>query len=190
MRPVASKDQDRPHPAEKYHSVFVPLHEPASCVAHQTPLSEVLKQLGVPRKLEIVFPPGTLRDLGISADTRVTLQLRDVKRASLLSLILEQYAASWEPGGDSTMLSITGAKPLHVYGVKYQVRDLVMAAGGDADVLTDLLMTTIRPATWQPVGGRAWIREDEPGTLTVAQSYHALDEITRLLEDLRQVRRR
>ena len=88
---------------------------------------------------------------------------------------------------DKTGLKITTpeAAEAALLTTNYDVRDLVLAAGGDASLLVDTIRATIGPATWRTVRGPGTITP-AGGGLQIQQTYHLHRLVERLLADLRQ----
>ncbi len=175
------------------------LEAPAECSFEQQPLQEVVQWVGQTYRIPVVIDRRALDDAGMGSDTPVTISLQGVSlRAALYHMLRELNLTSVI---SCEVLKITtleeAEKNLQTW--VYPVADLIAAAGSapdgadrradDYDALIATIVATIQPDSWDEVGGRGVIEPLSPGQLlAVAQTQRAHEEITGLLQAMRQAR--
>jgi hypothetical protein len=117
---------------------------------------------------------------GPSPDMRITLHVRGISLRSVLSLITEANSMAWVPTQDGVEMTTLEAAETKLTPVLYDVRDL-LAASRDRDLLVALITSTIRPPSWNSVGG--------PGSIAPAQGGAGLqvNQISRVHEQIEQL---
>ena len=162
----------------------------SSCDFQETPLLEAAKQLGETHGITITVDRAALQYEGIKTDVPITLRLEGIRLESLLSLMLREYGLVWTPDSVQLLITTWGEAEKKLLTIKYDIRDLVIASGGDPDLLEEVIIEHIFPNTWKNVGGYGQIANVGPGTLAIQHNFRAHRRINHLLTQLRQLRTR
>ena len=189
LRPVRPPARQRARPPR--HGRPTPqlvLAQPADFTLLNTPLDDVVKSLADKHKVNLRLDQKALADVGLGADTPVTLQLHGVRLESGLRLLLGQIDLTFMTDKDGILITTMEEAEQDLRQVSYPVRDLVPR--GNFDELIDVITSTVAPTTWAEVGGPGNIRANAPrGSLEVQQTQQIHQELARLLTLLRQAPR-
>jgi beta-lactamase regulating signal transducer with metallopeptidase domain len=171
-------------------------------------LTDALDFLEDVASVEIETDWKALADAGVERDARVIANLQNVKLANALRLILDVAggdvaALDYAAGGDVIRVSTRQALGRVTTRV-YDVRDLLTAAGADADEppdpvaaetrralleeLATLIKEAVDPASWRGDGPVAGDLRELRGQFVVTQSRENHRQIIVLLEQLRETR--
>ncbi len=172
------------------------LLERVSAQFSQTELSQVMEHFRDALEIDIIIDEGALANVGIDADTPITVHLEGVPFRSALDLILEPYELSWTVR--SGLLLITGAVEAESMAVTrlYDVADLVTYRDEDGelwedyDTLVNTILQTVEPDEWDVAGGPGSIRGATFATaklLIVSQRYQIHQKLSRFLDDVRRI---
>jgi hypothetical protein len=164
----------------------------------EQPLVEVIQRLAELTDVEIVVHPQAFDNNAIDGKQRIDLSLEGVSGRSALKLLLEPYQLMFGVLADGRVV-VDSEATRHPLSVRtYEVTDLIDDITGPADDetavktlknLRTLIVTTVRPESWDEFGGRGAISvHEQDQSLVVRQSpvHHA--ETTLLLERLRELR--
>lgn len=168
-----------------------------------TPLSQVLDYLANNVDVQFHMDKKVLSEAGVSSDTPITFHLKNIPAEMVLRWILRDI-------GDLTYYLDTGViivttsdeANCRLETQVYRIDDLIcyptVAKNKetsdiavkkpnkvDYDSLVNLVIGTIRPVTWDSVGGPGSISPYR-GTLVISQTAEVHQEIQKLLKDLRQ----
>ena len=161
-----------------------------------TPLSEVVNYLKERHHFEIQIDNKALSDAGIGTDTPVTVDLKGISLRSALNLMLRGLKLTWTIQDEVLMFTTPDEADQQLSTKVYDVADLVAcrdehdALSDDYDSLIDIITSTIKPTTWDEVGGAGSIQGNTLGTakvLVVCQTYHVHSEIAELLAKIREI---
>ena len=164
-------------------------------------LVEFLNTLGVPARIN----HRALDDVGLGADARLTFNQPSIRLRDGLTLALSQYDLTWTVRYGGVVITTQEAHEDDLITRVYDVRNLVELApvpawAGyhgkwsaettyyyDFDSLIDTITSTIRPASWDEVGGPGSIRPyctRRMRVIVVSQTYHAHKQLSELLRQL------
>jgi hypothetical protein len=166
----------------------------------ETPLREAADRLSRQFQVPIVLAYKKLEDVGVSSDTRITKQLNGIPLESILRLILAELDLGFTVRNNVILISTPEDLESHLNTRVYPVLDLVreprvsakdapLNAGDDYTELIDLLQTTIKPDSWEDVGGPGAICQlSNAGALVVTQTREVHPQIEGLLVALRRAK--
>ena len=172
------------------------LSKPVSLDFKDTPLNEVIHHLATAADVNVVLDSLGLQEVGAQPTTKVTLKVGGVKLKSVLNLLLEPLELTYMI--DDEVLKITSRQRSQgdLFVANYPVADLVTATEADdpsrrinsLDSLRELIATTVRPDSWDELGGNGSVKPYE-GTLSlvVRQTPQVHDEIRDLLAMFRRL---
>ena len=147
-------------------------------------------------KIEIQLDRKALSDVGIGSDTPVTRNLQGVSLKSALRLMLRDMELTYIIKDGVVLITTPERAESELETRIYPVGDLVLPSGStdgsqaDFDSLIDLITSTIKPTSWDEVGGPGSIKPFANNmTITLSQTAEVHEEIEELLERLRQVSR-
>lgn len=159
---------------------------------HDAELSAVADWFAKELKLKVELDKNGLDNASIGADTLVRVPaLRQVRVSTVLDIISSDHVLGWyvEHSHIPSMmrLVITSLEETQIgenQAYAFDVRELV--DDGDVDGLLDLLVSAIRPDSWEEGGGPARdLLFVAPGYLIVSNSYAIQRDIARFLSELR-----
>jgi hypothetical protein len=157
----------------------------------EAPLQEVIDTLKERHRIEIQIDTKALTDVGIGTDTPVTKSLKGITLRSALNLMLHELGLTWTIQDEVLLITTPEEEDNLLTTVVYDVADLVeLSDGDDYDTLIDLITSTVKPTTWDNVGGPGSIQGsslDTAKVLVVLQTYRIQREIANLLENIRKV---
>lgn len=163
------------------------IRQVTKCDFQNVPFKEAVAELQAAHGLEVEFDKASLDNWGVSADSRVTLQLNGVRLESALNLLTKQVDLGWYVDGEHVAITHRVDAQETLSDIVYDVGDLVKALGEDSlPSIAAAIRTTVRT----PLGRRAIGRPDpvqttSAGELAVRACFADHRRIGRLLEDLR-----
>lgn len=173
------------------------LAAPAEFDVSETPLGDVLTQLGERYGVPIQIDHRALEEESIGLDTPITRRIRGVPLNSLLHSLLDESDLTFLIFHGEVVLITAKVECESISYVKvYPVFDLVCRAAGESDdgtgldyqALIDGLTTCVAPTTWDDVGGPGEIVVFAPaGAIVISQTMSVHDEIAQYLNTLREV---
>ncbi|MGD0897158.1 MAG: DUF4974 domain-containing protein [Thermoguttaceae bacterium] len=179
------------------------LKSPTQIAFVDTPLKDVIEYLKDYHKIEIQLDKKELDGLNINEDALVTKNLKGISLRSALKLLLDEMGLKYViRNGVLLITSPTRAESEEFLTTKvYPVADLIYPVEGgektqanaDYDSLIQTLTSTVQPKSWDQNGGQGSIA---PGSfngadvLVFSQTQEVHEEVARLLEDIRVVKRR
>lgn len=176
---------DIPRLKEKDH----PLRRKVSLDAKERPLKEVLSQIASAADLQLAIDKAGLAKEGVTENSPTSLFLDHIRTESALNLILEPLKLAYVLE-DGKVLRVSSqarlrAPIVQVYQVEKVIADPKVL---NLNALSKLVQDTIQPDSWQRVGGQGTIATNEKTrSLVIRQSKEAHDQISRLLNDLREL---
>ena len=146
------------------------------------------------QQIDMVLDYRALEDAGIGSDTPLRpLAVSEISLRSVLDLLLECCDLTYFVRDGKLLITTTDVASNELVVRIYPAADLVRRRdpqGGqsdDYDSLIELITTTVRPNSWQQVGGPGSISEFQ-GTLVFSQTQDVHAEIAQLLTALRACR--
>lgn len=162
----------------------------------ETPLKEVLDRLKERHKIEIQMDSKAFEETGIGTDSPVTIDLKGVSLRSALQVVLKKLSLTYEIRGGMLIVTTPEEAENHLETKVYPVGDLVLPEGAtdgaqaDFDSLIDLITSTIKPTTWDEVGGPGSAKVFENRmSIVLSQTQEVHEEIENLLARLREMKR-
>ncbi|MDZ7619641.1 MAG: STN domain-containing protein, partial [Patescibacteria group bacterium] len=172
------------------------LAAPISLEFVETPLQDVVDYLKNATKIEIQIDRKSLDDVGVATDMPVTKNLRNVSLKSALRLMLRELGLTYSIEDEVLLITTPEEAENRLETRMYPVTDLVRfqdkkgEAWTDFDSLIELITSTVKPQTWDEVGGPGSIapltvRGEEVIVLSQTEDVH--EELDELIARLRKV---
>jgi hypothetical protein len=161
------------------------------------PLSEVVDFIQSTRQVPVFIDIRALDDVGMGADSPVTISLKGASLQSAMAHMLRELELTMTIR-DSVVVITTPEEAENDLIVKmYQVADLITPPkksdlfgeqGAPAlDALVETITTVVAPDSWDEVGGAGTINDEvEWGLLAVAQTHDVHQQIESLLAAIRE----
>jgi hypothetical protein len=165
----------------------------------ETPLCDMIEFLRDHHKIEIQLDKKALDDVGVAPDVPITFSLHNISLGAALKFVLRGLGLTYEIRDEMLVITTPEQAESHLEAVVYDVADLVTCRDekgdlwADYDELIEIITSTIKPTTWDSVGGPGSIG---PGTynvakvLVVAQTAEVHNQIAVLLKKIRAVIKR
>jgi hypothetical protein len=165
----------------------------------EVPLADALRAIGEKFGVQFVLRNRSLEEAGVGSDTPVTAALRQVNLPAALRRILAPMELTYLLQDEAVVVTTTDQASNELTTVVYPVGDLIgypaAVAGTDGatpsafDSLIGVLTTTIKPSTWNDVGGPGTVAvSGVTASIALSQTPEVHGESQRLLAGLRQVR--
>jgi hypothetical protein len=166
----------------------------------QTRLQDVAETLSRDFQVPIVLARKKLEEASISSDAPITRKLQRLPLESILRLVLAELDLNFTVRDNVILIStpedIESRLATRVYPVldlvtqrKYSSTSAPSAATADYDSLIELITATIKPDSWDDVGGPGSIDAlDNAAVLTISQTRDVHREIENLLGSLRRAK--
>lgn len=160
----------------------------------EKPLQDVLGYLANLHGIQIRLDQRALDDVGLPADTPVTVQLRDVSLRSALKLMLSDLDLTYLVEDEVLLITTPEEAETRLATVAYPVSDLVRFRDksgeewSDFDSLIETITSTVTMESWEDVGGPGSIAPMQYGNsdvIIVTQSQEVHEEVAAMLEKLR-----
>jgi hypothetical protein len=145
---------------------------------------------------DIQLDTKSMEDAGIAKDAPVTMNLKGITLRSALNLLLRPLKLTWTIQ-DEVLLITTPEEAENRLATKVlDVADLVECRDSkgelwdDYDLLIELIKSTVKPTTWDDVGGPGSICPADLGSakaLVICQTYQVHGEIAEVLAKIRAV---
>jgi len=161
----------------------------------ETPLHDVIDYLKSRHNIQILIDRKALSDVGIGTDTPVTISLKGISLRSALRLMLKELALTYIIKDSVLQITTPEEADNNLETKVYPVGDLVLPEGAsedgpDFDSLIELITSTVKPTTWDGVGGPGSIVPFETNlSITVSQTQEMQEEIENTLAKLRRINR-
>lgn len=169
---------------------------PAEFDYKATPLKDVADELQRRYGIEVQLDHRAMEDAGIAVDTPITRSVHGITLKSALRLMLRELDLTHLIEDDALLITTTEEAENHLETKVYPVADLLLLPGDSAedggqvdfDSLIDLTTTTVKPTTWDSVGGPGSISQFDNGlSLVVSQTEEVHEEIEDLFKRMRKV---
>ena len=199
--------QSKVSPAER--EIQTALEKEGSLHFDEVPLAEVMRFLSENMKINIVLDEHGMAEEGLNGKTPVTIQVDGIMIKSALNLLLKPLKLTHQIRDEVLVItSQLRAEPMITQ--VYPVADLVLpiptagpvpldefAAGEDKnssnaahgfEILTELILSTVQPNSWNELGGPASMKLFETTlSLVIRQTPQAHKEIAGLFEELHRL---
>jgi hypothetical protein len=172
------------------------LTEPVEFEFLDTPLTDVVAFIADSFSIPVYLDGKALEDAGVTPDTPITFQAREIKLESALNLMLGQLEIGFTIENEMLLIStaeeLNSTMEIRVYpvGDLLAKNDSLNGRGQDefADLM-DVITATIEPESWCEVGGPGSIESlPEAGALVLAQTRDVHRQVEQLLHDLRRAK--
>jgi len=172
------------------------LASPTEICFVEAPLQEVLDSLKEQHHIEIQIDTKALEDAGIGTDSPVTIDLKGISLRSALNLMLRKLNLTSVIEDEVLAITTVEEAENRLNTKVYDVADLVVCRDDhdvpweDYGALVDIITSTIKPTSWDEMGGPGAIRGYTLGTakvLIVSQTQDVHEEIANLLKGIREV---
>ncbi|NQT39913.1 MAG: hypothetical protein HQ581_20640 [Planctomycetes bacterium] len=199
---LAAPQDDAPEPTDALSSgekaIRQVLRRKATIRCKDAPLDDVVAALRQKYRIVIDFDWNEIEKvLGIvPSETRVSCDCANVPLRSALELMLEPLELTWVIDKDVLLITTKERADQMLNAKVHDVADLVMFRNGqgrtlaDYDSLEQLIMTSVRPDSWEEVGGPGTIshlRHTNAESLVVCQTMRVHEELEKLLANLRAI---
>lgn len=146
----------------------------------ETPLSEVTDYLSQVHEIQIVLDTPALTSEGVTVDTPVTKELKDVSLRSALNLIGRDLELDYMISDEVLMITSQAVAATTMEPRLYVFDDAWPVSKSE---LAQLLMTAVAPESWSDTGGHGTIIPYQEGLL-VRQNQRIHHQINELLNQL------
>ncbi|MEO1527176.1 MAG: hypothetical protein AAFX06_17185 [Planctomycetota bacterium] len=120
----------------------------------ETPLVEAMQQISKSHAIPVVIDTRALEEIGLTADTPITIDLKNVSLRSLLRLMLRDndltYMIKDEVLQITTMEAAESNLILNMYTLPGKL-------GERGEEIVNAISRTVRPDTWETIGGNSSI---------------------------------
>jgi hypothetical protein len=156
-------------------------------------VEDLTKELNIPIRMD----SRTLNDLGVASDTPVTFKISGITAKSALSLMLRDLGLTTMVRDEVLVITSPEEAENQLETIVYDVSDLPAfrrPGGGtspDYEQLIDVITRSIKPMSWDEVGGPGSVNAYDAGdaqTLVVSHTGDVHEEISNLLDSLRKLR--
>ncbi len=163
----------------------------------ETPLADVMDAIQEMHKINVEIDQRALDDVGVPSDVPVTKSLAGISLASALNLMLREMDLTWTIQDEVLLITTPEVEETLLITRLYEVGDLVVCRDesgdewADYDSLIEVLTTTVKPESWEDVGGPASVAAAPLGAemLAIAHTYRMHSRIEQLLEEMRAIAR-
>ena len=146
------------------------------------PLIDAVEFLRDLHDIPVELDRRALDKLGIATDTPVTANLKGITLRSALGLILSDLELDFVMANE--VLQITSAESASSK-LETSVIETRLLKSVTSEQLSELIVATVRPDTWQENGGPGVVRS-LPGRLVIYQTRRVRDEVFELLRQLKE----
>jgi hypothetical protein len=150
------------------------------------PLSGAVRILSGICGVPISFDPDTLADLQVSLSDPITVKLTRATVEKALDNILSSRGLTYVVENGYVLITAPPEHREKLVSKKYTVSDLAENGGAISDLCT-MILTMVKPDSWQVAGGRGTIQAQE-GVLTILQSEEVHCRVVLFCEKLRAAR--
>jgi hypothetical protein len=181
-----------PPPSASEQRILAELEKPTTMEFVEAPLGSVVDYLQDLHGIPIQLDHRVLAENGIDEATPVDRTLKDIPLRSALRLLLAKLEMAYVIENDVLLMTtIDRAEGSEaVFTRTYPVGDLV-DGDGDASyhLLSEAITASVRPTTWDPVGGAGSIAPVvKSKSLVISQTRDVHDEVLQLLRSLRSAK--
>jgi len=152
----------------------------------EMPLKDVLALLAEKHEVTITLDKEALKGVSIPEDVPVSRQLANIPLRSLLSLVLRDLDLVWLADKDEIRITTYRDAENNLQRIDYLAEDLVI--NGRMEPIINVIESTIKPSSWDRVGGPGTLGRAPLGMLTIDQTFDVHLQISALLEELRHAK--
>jgi hypothetical protein len=168
----------------------------------EQPLTVVLDYVADKINVQYHMDHKSMYEAGITADTLITFNLKNVPAEMVLRLIFRDIGLNYCLDNGVIIVTTPDEADVRLETQVYRIDDLIYSPPGAKnketsdvfakkpnkvkyDSLIEMISSTVRPSSWDDVGGPCSIYPYR-GTLVISQTADVHQEIQKLLKDLRQ----
>jgi hypothetical protein len=197
-RPPIRQVVDQPCSARPNEKIRRALEKPITLKFQDAPLADIARQIGNLVAFPILVDSQSLNDLGLTPDTELSLDVKDVKLREALDSLFAGEELAWTVRDDILLITTKDDADFHLETRVFDVCDLPAFRRGDGKTMPDYeqlilaITKSIEPETWDEVGGPGTIETYDAGgvqALVVTQSWAVQERILLLLENVRTIRK-
>jgi hypothetical protein len=164
---------------------------------NETPLADIVEFLHNELKIPVRLDIKAINDVGVTPDSPVTFKLSGISAKAALKHLLRDLGLAVTIEEEVLVITTPDVADNNLTTVIYDVSDLpaFRRANGktapDYAQLIDILVRTIKPCTWDEVGGPGSIQPFDAAdaqALVISQSWEVHEQIQDLLGRLRKLR--
>ncbi|EMI21488.1 signal peptide protein [Rhodopirellula maiorica SM1] len=128
-----------------------------------------------------------MEKIGLTTDTPVTLNIKDVQLQSLLDILLRDLDMTCTIQGETLTVTTLEAAEEQLLTRIYWLEGTGVVPG-DSSTITNLIQTTIHPDTWEALGGASTMApfHSTRPALMISTTYDVHQQIETLLQTLRE----
>ena len=162
----------------------------------ETPLMEVINQLQDHFGIAMIIDHRALNDVGIGTDTPITASYHGMSLHSALNLMLHELGLAFTLRHEVVFITTPEEEENILITKVYDVSDLVVCRDehnvpwDDYDMLIEAITSTVKPTSWDCVGGPAsmyGISLGKAKVLVVSQTYQEQQKTAALLAEIRRI---
>jgi hypothetical protein len=162
---------------------------------NETPLSDVVEVLKKDLKIPVRLDLKAINDLGVTPESPVTFKLSGITAKTALKHLLKDLGLTMTCDNEVMLITSPDWADVNLKTVIYNVAEMptYRRANGttvpDFDQLIDTITRTIKPTTWDSVGGPGSVMPYDAGNvqvLVISQTWEVHEEISDLLGSLRK----
>ena len=162
----------------------------------ETPLVDIIEFLKDHHKIAILLDKKALDDVGVAADIPITCNLKGLSLRAALDLSLRNLGLALDIQDEVLLITTAEKAESHLVTVVYDVADLVTCRDEkgdlweDYDSLIETITSTLKPTTWDCVGGPGSIASgtfNSAKVLVISQTDAVHDQVAGLLKKIRAV---
>jgi hypothetical protein len=169
------------------------LQRPASIDCREMPLNRLMEFLAAEHDVPLIISKKKLQEASVTPEMPITKTLREMELASLLQHVLRDFELTYTVRDGAVIITTPEDAESQLNFVAYPVHDLIIPSGyqklgpkyRDYDALIELITTTIKPDSWDDVGGPGGINS-VGGWLLVGQTHEVHEQIEALLSNIRR----
>ena len=172
------------------------LDSPTQMEFIDAPLCDVIEFLKDYHGIEIQLDRRATEDVGITADTPITTNLKGISLRAALNLLLRYHSLTSTIQDEVLLITTPEEAECRLKTKVLDVADLVVCQDhegqlwDDYDTLIEMITRTVFPSSWDEVGGPASIAPANMGTakaIVISQTDRAHDEIAEVLAKIRAI---
>ena len=177
-----------PKPLASEEKILAAFEQPTELSFQQTPLQTAIDYLKDRHSIEIQIDGKPLEDGGMGSDTPVTRKLSGISLRSALRLLLGSIDLTYIIKDEVLLITTKEVADAELITRTYPVADLT--PGDNYDSLINVITATVRPRSWDEVGGPGSVSSVLAAkSLVISQTQDAQDEVLQLLRSLRAARK-
>jgi len=168
--------------------ILAVLEQPTAFEFVDTSLKDVMGFIQDKHAIEIHLDRKALEEAGVGEDTPVTIHIKSVSLGSALRVMLEAYDLRYIVRNQLLQITTAEKASNELITRTYPVGDLT--EDNDYDSLVNTITETVKPVTWDEVGGPGSISPMRSSqSLVISQTDDVHDEVLQLLRSLRAARK-